>query len=292
MRIVIIRAIGNLLVKRIPMFPSAIIVFREVFEIAIILCVILAATRQVAHRSMWVVSGLGIGAAAVGVVACFVRSIAEVATQLGEHVFHALVLFTAAALISVSVVWMQQHGRQMVAEMREMTQSIKSGHLPLYSLTTVIALAVLREGSEIVLFLYGIFTAGQTSITDILVGSLLGVLLGIATGVVMYLGLIRIPTKQLFSVSGWFLALLAAGMAAKGAGHLVKVNLLPALINPIWDTSGFLSQHSLAGRFLSVLVGYQDQPAGIQVIFYVVTLALISTILLQKWQPKFISNPA
>jgi len=273
------------------MFTAAVIVFREVFEIAIIVSVILAATRQVAYRSLWIASGIGIGLIAVGIVACFAGTVVGIATKLGEHVFHALVLFTAAALISVSVVWMQQHGKQMASQMRELSQSINAGHLPLYSLTTVVALAVLREGSEVVLFLYGIFMAGQATPLDLVFGTISGTLLGIFTGVVMYFGLIRVPMKQLFSVSGWLLALLAAGMAAKAAGHLVAANILPALLNPLWDTSAVLSQHSLIGRFLSILVGYQDHPAGIQVLFYVVTLALISVILLPK-QPRLISKAA
>lgn len=258
------------------MFNAGVIVFREVFEIAIVVCVILAATRQVPGRGKYIAGGIGLGALSVAILAYFAEFIVGFAAHLGTHVFNAIVLFTAASLIAVSVVWMQQHGREIAAHMKALGASIATGAKPLYMLGIVVALAVLREGSEIVLFLYGVYASGESTVTDIIFGGLAGAALATMAGAFMYLGLIRIPVKQLFSVSGWLLAFLAAGMVAKGIGHLVQGGFLPGLINPIWDTSSILPQRELFGRFLSVLVGYQDQPAGIQVLFYVVTLILIS----------------
>lgn len=266
------------------MFTAAVIVFREVFEIAIILSIILAATREVARRGWWINLGIGAGIASVGVIALFAKEIVALATNLGQHVFHAVILLTAAALISWSVIWMQQHGRQMTTQMRDLTTSIKAGNTPLYMLAVVIGLAVMREGSEIVLFLYGIFATGEATIVDLLSGTVLGTAAGLILGLIMYLGLMRLPVKQLFSISGWLLALLAAGMVAKATGHLVKADLLPALMNPLWDTSSILSQKSVIGRFLSIVIGYQDHPAGIQVLFYAITLGLISLTILPKRQ--------
>lgn len=268
------------------LFTSGLIVFREVFEMAIIISVIFAATRQVAYRSLWVWGGIAVGAATVGVMAFFAQAITLLATRLGQHVFNALVLFLAAGLISWSVIWMQKHGRIIAAQMKQMGQSIQNGSVPLYMLAVVVGLAVLREGSEIVLFLYGVYTTGDASIYDLVFGLIGGTIVGSLTGVVMYYGLIRIPVKQLFSISGWLLAFLAAGMVAKGIGHLVAAEILPAMLNPIWNTSSILSQKSAIGRFLSVLLGYQDQPSGIQVMFYLATLVLISFYLIPKKQAQ------
>jgi high-affinity iron transporter len=264
------------------MFNATLIVFREVFEMAIIISVILAATRQVSHRGKWIMGGIGIGLVIVGIMACFAGAIVSVATQLGQHLFHALVLFIAATLITWSVVWMQKHGREIALHMKELSQSISQGQTPLYMLAIVVALAVMREGSEIVLFLYGIFSTGEASVLDLIMGCIMGTGLGVLTGMVMYFGLLRVPVKQIFSISGWLLAFLAAGMVAKGIGHLVKASILPALVNPLWDTSAILSQKSFVGRFLSILIGYQDQPTAIQVLFYVATLTLISMMVVSQ----------
>ena len=64
-------------------------------------------------------------------------------------------------------------------------------------------------------------------------------------------------------------------MAAQAAGFLVQADWLPSLRDPFWDTSGLLSQQSVLGNLLSVLIGYLDRPAGIQVLFYAVTLSTI-----------------
>src|SRR5688572_6667612 len=85
------------------MFSATVIVFREVFEMAIIITVILAATRQIINRGWWVGIGIAIGAALVSLVAAFAHIIVQFASRLGEHVFHAMVLFVAASLIAWSV---------------------------------------------------------------------------------------------------------------------------------------------------------------------------------------------
>jgi high-affinity iron transporter len=258
------------------MFTAALIVFREVFEIAIIVCIILAATRQVARRGLWIGSGIAAGGLLVGLLACFAPVVNQLASQLGQHVFHALILSIAALLIGWSVVWMQGHGREIAVRMKSVSAAVSSGQTPLYMLAVVTGLAVLREGSEIVLFLYGIFVSGEATVSEIAMGIVVGSAAGILTGVLMYWGMVRVPIKQLFSVSSALLALLAAGMAAKAVGHLVKANILPGLLNPIWDSSAILSQHSFTGRFFSIVVGYQDHPAGIQVLCYAVTLCIIT----------------
>jgi high-affinity iron transporter len=69
--------------------------------------------------------------------------------------------------------------------------------------------------------------------------------------------------------------LLAAGMASQGAAFLVQAGLLPPLSGSLWDSSFLLREDSLVGQALHALVGYVSQPVGIQLVFYIVTLAVI-----------------
>jgi high-affinity iron transporter len=134
---------------------------------------------------------------------------------------------------------------------------------------------VLREGSEIVLFLYGIAVASGIGALTMLMGGVLGLIGGVAIGSLIYFGLLAIPLKRLFTVTSWLILLLAAGMASQGAAFLMQANLLPAFGNDLWDTSAILGERSMLGTLLHVLIGYSAQPAGIQVIFYVATLVVI-----------------
>jgi high-affinity iron transporter len=107
-----------------------------------------------------------------------------------------------------------------------------------------------------------------------------------ALGGLMYFGLVRIPTRHLFTVTSWMILLLAAGMASHAAGFLVQAGLVPALVEPLWDSSGLLRENSLAGQVLGALIGYDDQPSAMQVIFFAVTLAVIGTLMQVVDRPR------
>ena len=135
-----------------------------------------------------------------------------------------------------------------------------------------VGLAVLREGSEVVLFLYGIAAAGDGGAAAMALGGALGLAAGVAAGAAIYFGLVSIPLRHLFAVTSWLVLLLAAGMASQAAAFLLQADLLPPLGHSLWDTSFLLSEQSLTGRVLHTLIGYTAQPAGIQLVFYLATL--------------------
>ena len=257
------------------MWGATIIVFREVFEIAIILCVILAATKGIANRGKWINLGILGGTIAAGLLGIATQSLSVLAGPAGQQYFNAGVLLAAVGMISWTVIWMKRQSMAIVSELKSVGKAISAGEKPLHMLTFVIGLAVMREGSEIVIFLYGMLAAGQTTPLGALMGSLLGLGLGIGFGFLMYYGLIRFSVKYLFQVTSILLTFIAAGMAANAAGKLVKAHALPTLVSSLWDTSTLLPQHSLPGRFLYILFGYQEHPNGMQAIFYLLTIATI-----------------
>jgi high-affinity iron transporter len=135
----------------------------------------------------------------------------------------------------------------------------------------VVGLAVLREGSEVVLFLYGIFAQG-TSGLSLLTGGALGILAGVAFTGLTYAGLLAIPQRYIFSVTSWLIALLAAGMAAQSAQFLYNAGVVDALGDTVWDTSWLLTEQSLFGQLMHTLVGYVAQPTALQLAAYIATL--------------------
>jgi len=125
------------------------------------------------------------------------------------------------------------------------------------------------------LFLYGL-VAGGSGASALVGGGAIGLALGVAIGVGLYLGLLRIPMRYFFSATNWLLLLLAAGMASQAARFLIQADWLPTLGTRLWDTSSVLSEGSLVGQALRALVGYDPHPAGMQLLFYVVTGSLIA----------------
>jgi high-affinity iron transporter len=268
------------------MLAVALLVFREVLEAALIISIVCAATRGVPQRGRYVLGGIGLGIAGAVLVALGADLISNLAGGAGQDIFDAIVLLAAVVMIGWHVVWISSHGRDLAKEMQGVGGAVKSGSTSLSLLLIVVGLAVLREGSEIVLFLYGM-AVGGIGAAGLAGGFALGVCGGAALGFALYFGLLRVPMRHFFSITNVMLILLAAGLASAAAGFLVQSDLLPTLGNQLWDTSHWLSDDSLIGKTLGVLVGYRAAPAGIQVGFYLCTLALLYAGM--RWQQRRIS---
>lgn len=255
------------------MLGSAVVVFRETLEAALIVAIVMGASRGVVTRGRWVAGGVVLGIAGALVVAAFAGAISAAVQGRGQELFNAAVLLVAVAMLAWHNVWMSSHARKHVEEMRHLGHDVSVGEKPMSAMLAVTALAVLREGSETVLFLYGLMASGGSA--GLALGGILGLVGGTVIGVLLYFGLLRIPLRHFFTVTGVIVLLLAAGLSASAAGFLVQAGLLPPIVNQVWDTSGILSVGSLAGRMLHVLVGYNDRPTGVELLFYVVTLVTI-----------------
>jgi high-affinity iron transporter len=263
------------------MIAVALLVFREVLEASLIISIVCAATRGVMRRGVYVLGGIGLGLSGAVLVAIGADFIASLAGGAGQDVFNACILLAAVLMIGWHVVWMSTHGAELARDARELGNAVTAGARSLTVLMTVVALAVLRESTEIVLFLYGMAVGGVAA-GSLAAGVVAGVIGGASLGATLYLGLLRIPLKHFFGVTNGLLMLLAAGLAAAAAGLLVQDDLLPSWGSQVWDTSALLSDGSLIGKTLGVLVGYRAAPSGIQIAFYVTTLGLLVAAV--RWQ--------
>lgn len=268
------------------MLGAAVIVFREILEAALIIAIVMGASRGVAGRGRWVLGGITLGIVGSAVVAGLAGTLVEAMDGRGQEVFNAGILLAAVAMLAWHNVWMSAHGRALASQMKQVSRDVGVGMKPLSALALVTLFAVLREGSETVLFLYGL-TASGTGGLALLSGTLLGVAAGATIGWFLYRGLLSIPIGRFFTVTRWMVLFLAAGLAANAAGFLNQAGLLPALSMQVWDTSHILSQQSWFGTLLYILIGYHDRPLGIEVACYVATLAVIY-ILMRRVD----SNPA
>jgi high-affinity iron transporter len=256
------------------MLSAAIVTFREVIEAALIIGLVLTATRGIVGRGAYVAAGVAAGILGAGVLALFADLLAQAAEGVGPELFNAGVLLAAATMLAWHNVWMTSHGRALARDMRAVGAAVGTGARPVYALAIVVALAVLREGVEVVLFLYGIAVSGTNTVA-LFLGSLLGVTAGAAVGAALYLGLVRIPARYLFSIVAALLVFLAAGMAAQASAYLSQAGWLPTLTSTLWDSSAILPEHSVVGGMLHTLVGYVDRPSGIQLAAYVATAVIV-----------------
>jgi high-affinity iron transporter len=257
------------------MFGPAVIVFRETLEAALLVGIVAASTRGLLARNRHLALGLGLGLLGALLVAGFTEQISRVANGIGQEIFNAVVLGAAVLMLAWHNMWMSRHGAEMAAQARQVANAVMEGRRSLSAIVVVVALAVLREGSETALFLYGMAAGSPMSAATVLLGGLLGLGAGAALGAFVYAGLVRVPVRWFFTVTSALILLLAAGMASQMARFLVQGDLLPALASPLWDSSTLLPAGSALGAFLRVLAGYEPRPSGMEVLFYLTALSVI-----------------
>ena len=123
-------------------------------------------------------------------------------------------------------------------------------------------------------------------------GGLIGLLLGCGVTVLTFLGLVKIPGRYLFGVTTFLITFLAAGLAAQCVVFLQQAGIATALEDTVWDTSAILSDRSLIGRMLHTLIGYTDQPSGMQLLVYALTLIMIFGLMKAFGPPLPTKQPA
>ena len=256
-------------------FATLLIVFREVMEAGLIVGIVLAATTGVPHRGRFVALGVAGGVAGACLVAAFAGELASLFQGSGQELFNASILLLAVAMLTWHNVWMASHGREMARELKAAGHQVKTGERTLAALAIVVGVAVLREGSEVVLFLYGIVAQGGASAMAMTVGGVLGLATGAAVSALIFFGLLAIPAGRLFQVTSWLITLLAAGMAAQAVLFLQNGGYINILDAGVWNSSWLLADDSIAGRLLHTLVGYVQEPDGAQLIAYGATILLM-----------------
>jgi len=225
---------------------ALIIVFREVFEAGLIVGIVLAVTGSVPHRNRWIGGGVLAGALAACVVAAFTGALSQLFAGMGQELFNAAILGVAVVMLTWHNVWMAHHGREMAGELRAAGQAVVEGNKSLLALAVVVGVAVLREGSEVALFLYGVAASDGGSAVSLAIGGLIGLALGAGICLLTYFGLMRIPPRALFATTTALITLLAAGMATQAVAFLERANWLTSLDTVVWDTGWLIPENGIA----------------------------------------------
>lgn len=270
------------------MFKIAIVIFRECLEIALLLGIILASTRHIEKSRTYVITGAMVGAVLASIFAFSVRAITLAYGTYGDELFDSCVILLTTVIITSTVVWMQGYTKKIKKDLGELSEKITTGVVSKFVIIAVVATTVLREGVEILLFIYSIASAEHIPANDYIIGLGVGSLSGFIVGVVLYLGLIKLAGKYIFKVSTILLTLIAAGLAAEAAGIMTSSGIIQVYTHSLWDSSWIADNNSILGKILRITIGYDSKPNGMQIIFYLGSIALtlsmmkIRSILIRK----------
>jgi len=252
-----------------------IIVLREAIEAGLIIGIVLAVTRGLPSRWFYIGGGIVAGLLGAALIAASAGALSNALAGAGQEVFNAAALAVAVIMLGWHNVWMARHGSQISKDLRRLGHEVVHGARSMTALAIVVAMAVLREGSEVVLFLYGVVIASREPAFGLVLGGVLGLMLGAAISALTYKGLVVIPPRYLFKVTSILIGLMAAGMAAQSVAFLEQASIATRLSDVVWNTSWLLADNSIAGRVFHTLVGYTGKPTQLQLMVYLATLGTI-----------------
>jgi len=248
------------------------IVWRESIEAILVIGILYAWIRERGDARIGLRHLFGGVALGIGLAALLAAAILGVQTQLvgaALEAFQAGIVFAAAGLIVQMVFWMRRHSRGLKHELEAGLQRAaedRSG----YAAALLAAVAVAREGSETVLFLYGVaMEHGGSELGTLFAGALAGLVLALGTAWLIEKARKLVSWRAFFKITEALLLLLGAALVAGGVEKLIALDWLPALIDSLWDTSFVLDEAGALGNLAASFTGYRAQPSLTLALAYV-----------------------
>ena len=257
------------------MFGTGLIVFRETLEAALFVGIIAAATRGVLNRSSWLALGIGVGAVGSLLMAAAIEPISNWADGIGQELVTMGILSIALAMLAWHCIWVSAHAKEMVADAKRIGTAVASGNGTLWAVALAVAMTVLREGAETVLFVVGLVSGSQEATGTLVAGGCIGLVLGAVIGWLIYAGLGKVKPLRLFAVTNVLILMLAGKLASQLAKTLSQADWVTWLADSAWDMSSLLPDQSLPAMLLHGVIGYEASPSQLQLVFYVGAILLI-----------------
>jgi high-affinity iron transporter len=217
-------------------------------------------------RYLW--GGVAAGLALAGLLALAMMGVYSSLSGDALDYFQLGMMLVAAALITQMVFWMRNHGRNIKKGLESGLERA-AGEANWMSVSIIAMLAVGRESAETVIFLYGTGMGQQgMAFAQFLGAAASGFVLALLTFWLLIKGGRYLSWKIFFLVSETLLLLLAAGLLVGGVEKMIGFDWIPALVDPVWDSSFVLDDNTRIGNLVATLTGYRSHPALMLVFIY------------------------
>ncbi|MGE8690703.1 MAG: FTR1 family iron permease [Achromobacter sp.] len=261
------------------------IVWRESVEAMLVVGILytwLRSTPEGKRGLNYLWGGVAAGLALAVALALVLLGVSSWLSDEGQEWFQAVMSLAACALVVQMVVWMKKHGRTLKGELESGARtSVANDNW--WGLFVLVAIAVAREGSETVVFLYGTVSAGADGggMLMLALAGVAGFAVALLTFWLLQLGGKLITWRRFFRVTEILLLLLAGSLLVGGLDHLISLDVLPTIIDPVWDSSWLLSDSTGFGKVLADFAGYRALPALISVLLWVAYWVIVWALL--RW---------
>ncbi|MEY4423472.1 MAG: hypothetical protein RLZZ258_575 [Actinomycetota bacterium] len=183
-----------------------------------------------------------------------------------QEIFGGVMSIIAVALVTWMIVWMRDTGAKISAELQgKLESAIQGGVVTVAAMAFV---AVAREGLETALFFFSAVQAAGSTLEPV-IGFVLGVSTAAILGYLLYRRAVKINLKNFFTVTGYFLILVAAGVLSYGMHDLQEAGVLPGLKVLAFDLSETISIDSWFGALAKGIFNFSPQTSWIEAIAWV-----------------------
>lgn len=235
------------------------IVLRETLEASLLMSVLLTVANREKLSAWWLPVALLMGLLGSWFYSVNLPAVSEWFDYVGQEVVNGSLQYGIYfALLLVAIVLRLRHSNIL---------SPKTASLLLFGgIVVAVALAFIREGSEIFVFYQG-YLADEKSLIVAATSGLLGLLIGVCVGALVYYSVVMSPKQWIGVVQSVLLVLIAGGMVLQASQLFLQADWLPASV-PLWNTSSWIAEDSIVGELLYAMFGYEAAPTKIEVIFY------------------------
>lgn len=261
------------------------IVWRESIEAMLVIGILHGwiAARPAARAGFpWLWGGVAAGLALAGFLALAIMGIETWTSTSVLDWFQAFMPLVACALIFQMVFWMRRHGASFKRELEAGMEDAASQSNWL-GMAVLAAVAVGREGAETVVFLFGAAESGSGA-AQITLGGSAGFALALAAYWLLSRGSRFISWRVFFRATEILLLLLGGALLVDGTEKLIGLETLPALADPLWNTSAVLDDSTRAGGLVTAFTGYRAAPSGMAYLLLTAYWAL-AIAMLRKLKP-------
>ncbi|MGB4780087.1 iron uptake transporter permease EfeU [Microbacterium sp.] len=277
---------------------------REGLEAALVVGILVAYLKRVGRRDvlprLWIGVGLAI-ALALGIGAVFTFG-AYALTFEAQELIGGLLSLLAVGMVTWMIFWMQRTSRTMKKSLEgELERALAQGGL--WGIVVIGFVSVAREGVETTLLLWSMVQSfGDTPAA--LLGAVFGLVAAVVLGWLLARGMVRLDLRRFFTWTGAFLVVVAAGVLAYAIHDLQEAGALPgpftaaAPLDPVtgavaagwsgfpfgwaFDVTAAIPATSPLAAILQATVGFMPQMSWLQVIAWILYVAIVGTLFVRR----------
>lgn len=253
---------------------SVILILQEILEAALLVSVLLVLSKRYGIKPQWLIAAIAIGVVGALLFAINMAQISEWFDYVGQEVVNALIQLTILLSLGIFTALLPRNSHFSVDPFNfKHRKSIQKNRWVISWMLLIVSLALTREGSEIFIYIGGVI-GHPSHMQPTLTGAGIGAGIGLSAGVLIYYGLLGLPTKWIVPGALVLLSLVAGNMASQATLLLTQADWVP-YSQILWDSSKLLPENSIFGHLLYALVGYEATPSLFQGISYICGMLLI-----------------